>query len=184
MNRPIVTIVATIAVACAAPAFSESSPQLPVPGYPAAKDVPHAHELPDPTIDYKVVFSIGSGAEDITAEVNPRLAQLATYVNTLAKYGVPLDKRHLIVMFHQRNPDFEITLTNAAFKARHDGKDNPNIALIHDLKAAGVQLRACGQAVVNRQIDPAEINPDIQIDLWAMTSMLNLEMKGYVRTGD
>jgi intracellular sulfur oxidation DsrE/DsrF family protein len=120
---------------------------------------------------------------DMTAEVNPTLAQLARYVNTLAKYGVPAEKRHLIVMFHQRNPDFDITMTNAAFKARH-GKDNPNVALIRDLKAAGVQFRACGQALDSRKIAAADVNPDIQIDLWAMTSMLNLQMKGYVRTGN
>jgi intracellular sulfur oxidation DsrE/DsrF family protein len=176
--------VAAVALASATVLAAESPSGLPVPGYPAAQDVPGAHELPDPTLDYKIVFSVGSGAKDMTAEVNPRLAALARYVNTLAKYGVPAEKRHLIVMFHQRNPDFEITLTNAAFKARHDGKDNPNIALIHDLKAAGVQFRACGQAVVGRKLDPSEINPDIQIDLWAMTSMMNLQMKGYVRTGD
>jgi intracellular sulfur oxidation DsrE/DsrF family protein len=177
------TLVA-LTLASAAPAFAaESTAALPVPGYAAAHDVPGAHELPDPSIDYKVVFSIGSGATDMTAEVNPTLAQLARYVNTLAKYGVPADKRHLIVMFHQRNPDFDITMSNAAFKARH-GKDNPNIALIRDLKAAGVQLRACGQALESRKIDAKDVNQDIQIDLWAMTSMLNLQMKGYVRTGN
>jgi intracellular sulfur oxidation DsrE/DsrF family protein len=185
MNTPFaLAFVAAAALVSATPALAAESPAaLPVPGYPAAQDVPGAHELPDPTIDYKIVFSIGSGAQDMTAEVNPSLKQLATYVNTLAKYGVPADKRHIIVMFHQRNPDFEITLSNAAFKARH-GKDNPNVALIHDLTAAGVQFRACGQAVVNRKIEPSEMNPDIQVDLWAMTSMLNLQMKGYVRTGN
>jgi intracellular sulfur oxidation DsrE/DsrF family protein len=176
--------IAALMLAAGAPAFAaESAATLLVPGYPAAHDVAGAHELPDPAIDYKVVFSIGSGATDMTAEVNPTLAQLARYVNTLAKYGVPADKRHLIVMFHQRNPDFDITMSNAAFKARH-GKDNPNMALIHDLKAAGVQLRACGQALESRKIDAKDVNADIQIDLWAMTSMLNLQMKGYVRTGN
>jgi intracellular sulfur oxidation DsrE/DsrF family protein len=184
MRTPIsLAFVAALALTATTPLLAAESSALPVPGYPAAQDVPGAHELPDPTIDYKVVFSIGSGAKDMTAEVNPRLAALARYVNTLAKYGVPAEKRHLIVMFHQRNDDFEITLTNEAFKARH-GKDNPNIALIHSLAAAGVQFRACGQAVVGRKLDASEINPDIQVDLWAMTSMLNLQMKGYVRTGN
>ena len=38
-------------------------------------------------------------------------------------------------MFHQRSPDFDIVMTNEAYKARY-GKDNPNIALIHALKQA------------------------------------------------
>lgn len=172
-----------MALALPFPAVAQSADSLPVPGYPAARDVPGAHELPDPTMDLKVVFTIGDGAEDMTADVNPRLATLARYVNTLAKGAVPAEKRHLVVMFHQRNPDFDITMTNAAFKARH-GKDNPNIALIRDLKKAGVQFRACGQALGSREIDAADINPDIQIDLWAMVSVVNLQMKGYARVGN
>jgi intracellular sulfur oxidation DsrE/DsrF family protein len=176
-------LIVALALACPTGALAQSAATLPVPGYPAARDVPKAHELPDPTMDYKVVFTIGDGAKDMTAEVNPRLATLARYVNTLAKWGVPSEKRHLTVMFHQRNPDFDITMTNAAFKARH-GKDNPNIALIRDLKKAGVRFRACGQALESRKIDAAQINPDIQIDLWAMVSIVNLQMEGYARVGN
>ncbi len=34
-----------------------------------------------------------------------------------------------------------------------------------------------------RKIDPAQVNPDVQIDLWAMTTLVNLQLKGYVRVG-
>jgi intracellular sulfur oxidation DsrE/DsrF family protein len=156
---------------------------LAVPGYPVAVDVPGAHELPDPTLDYKIVWGIGQGANDHTKEVNPTLPTIARYVNTLAKWGVPPEKRHIIVMFHQRSDDFDIVLSNHAFKAKY-GTDNPNIALITALGKAGVEFRACGQAVVGRKIDAADVNPDIQIDLWAMTSMMNLQMRGFVRTGN
>jgi hypothetical protein len=27
------------------------------------------------------------------------------------------------------------------------------------------------------------VNPDIQIDLWALTSLVNLQLDGYVRVG-
>jgi len=153
-----------------------------VPGYPAARDVAGAAELPDPAIDYKVLFSVSSGAKDRDADVNPMLPTIAQYLNTLGKYSVPAEHRHLVVMFHQRSPDFDIVMTNEAYKARY-GKDNPNIALIHALKQAGVQFRACGQALGGRKIDAKDVNPDIQIDLWAMTSMMNLQMKGFVRVG-
>jgi len=46
-----------------------------------------------------------------------------------------------------------------------------------------VEFRACGQALGGRKIDAKDVNPDIQIDLWAMTSMLNLQMKGWARVG-
>ena len=166
----------------AMPASAQSSSQLPVPGYPAAADLPGAHELPDPTLDYKVVFGIAQGAEDPAAEVNPMLTRLARYVNTLATHGVPVEKRHLVVMFHQGGANFDIVMSNEAFKARH-GKDNPNIELIRDLTKAGVEFRACGQGLLARKIDASQMNPDIQVDLWAMTSILNLQMRGYARFG-
>ena len=159
-----------------------ASDELAVPGYPVAVDVAGAHELPDPTLDYKIAWGIAQGAKDPAAEVNPTLPVIARYVNTLAKWGVPKEKRHIIVMFHQRNDDFDIVLSDAAFKAKY-GKDNPNVPLIAALKRAGVEFRACGQAVVGRKIAPKDVNADIQIDLWAMTTFMNLQMKGYVRTG-
>lgn len=167
----------------AGPHLAQSAEQLAVPGYPVAVDVPGAHELPDPTLDYKIAWGIGRGAEDHTTEINPTLPTIARYVNTLAKWGVPEEKRHIIVMFHQRSDDFDITLSNDAFKRKY-GTDNPNIALISALKNAGVEFRACGQAVVGRKIDPKDVNPDIQIDLWAMTSFMNLQMNGFIRTGN
>ena len=163
-------------------AAAEGHAALLVPGYEAAKDVPGAAELPDPKIDYKILFSVSNGAKDPAADVNPMLPTIARYLNTLGKYNVPADHRHLVVMFHQRSPDFDIVMTNEAYRERY-GKDNPNIALIHALKQAGVEFRACGQALGGRKIDAKQVNPDIQIDLWAMTSMMNLQMKGFARVG-
>ena len=161
----------------------QADDDLAVPGYPVARDVPGAHELPDPAIDYKIAWGIGQGADDMTTEINPSLPTIARYVNTLAKWGVPASKRHIIVIFHQRSPDFDIVLDNDAFKAKY-GKDNPNIPLITALKKAGVEFRACGQAVLGREIDMGDVNSDIQVDLWAMTSFMNLQMQGFVRTGN
>ena len=59
----------------------------------------------------------------------------------------------------------------------------PNIALIHALKQARVDIRVCGQGLLGRKIDSKQVNPDIQIDLWAMTTLVNLQLKGYVRVG-
>lgn len=164
-------------------AGAQGKDELAVPGYAVAVDVRGAHELPDPALDYKIAWGIGQGAKDPAAEVNPTLPIIARYVNTLAKWGVPVAKRHIIVMFHQRSDDFDIVLSNAAFKKKY-GKDNPNVALISALKKAGVEFRACGQAVAGRKIDAKDLNPDIQVDLWAMTTFMNLQIKGFVRTGN
>ena len=163
------------------PSSAESAEPLLVPGYEAAQDMPGARELPDPKTDYKVVFADGQDAKN-PGDVNPMLPTIATYVNTLGKYGVPAEHRHIVIMFHQRTPDIDIVMSNDAYKERYN-RDNPNIAIIHALRQAGVDIRVCGQGLIARKIDTKQVNPDIQIDLWAMTTLVNLQLKGYVRVG-
>ena len=160
-------------------ADSEKAPL--VPGYEAARDLPGARELPDPKTDYKVVFADGQDAKN-PGDINPMLPTIATYVNTLGKYGVPAEHRHLVIMFHQRTPDIDIVMSNEAYKERYN-RDNPNISIIHALRQAGVDIRVCGQGLLARKIDAKQVNPDVQIDLWAMTTLVNLQLKGYVRVG-
>jgi len=175
------TTLLVLASAPFGPAKAASDRPLLVPGYEAARDLPGARELPNPQTDYKVVFADGQDAKN-PGDVNPMLPTIATYLNTLGKYGVPADHRHLVIMFHQRTPDIDIVMTNEAYKARYN-RDNPNIAIIHALKQAGVDIRVCGQGLIARKIDSAQVNPDVQIDLWAMTTLVNLQLKGYVRVG-
>jgi intracellular sulfur oxidation DsrE/DsrF family protein len=73
-------------------------------------------------------------------------------------------------------------MSNEAYKERY-GRDNPNIEIIRKLKQAGVDIRLCGQGLIGREIDTKDVNPDIQIDLWAMTTIINLTMDGYVHIG-
>ena len=183
IHKLLLTVLTTLLLIVGASPLVQAIEELAVPEYPVAREVPGAHELPDPTIDYQIAWGIGQGAQDMTTEINPSLPTIARYVNTLAKWGVPESKRHIIVIFHQRSPDFDIVLSNDAFRAKY-GKDNPNIPLMSALMKAGVEFRACGQAVLGREIEMSDVNPDIQVDLWAMTSFMNLQMKGYVRTGN
>lgn len=152
-----------------------------VPGYDVAKDLPGARELPDPNTDYKIVFGVAQDAKN-PGDISPELPRVAMFVNTLGKYGVPAEHRHIVVMFHHRSADMDIVMSNEAYRERY-GRDNPNIAIIHALKEAGVDLRACGQGVLARKIDMKQVNPDIQVDLWAGTSFVNLQMRGYARVG-
>jgi intracellular sulfur oxidation DsrE/DsrF family protein len=175
------TMVLVLASGAFGPARADSGTPLLVPGYEAAKDIPGARELPDPKTDYKVVFADGQEAKN-PGDINPMLPTIATYLNTLGKAGVPAEHRHIVIMFHQRNPDMDIVMSNEAYKERYH-RDNPNIAIIHALKQAGVDIRACGQGLIARKIDPKQVNPDVQIDLWAMTTLVNLQLKGFVRVG-
>jgi intracellular sulfur oxidation DsrE/DsrF family protein len=156
-----------------------SNTPLPIASVGAAADVPGAKELPDPGTTYKVVFSVASAAK-APNQINPTLEAMARYVNTLAKNGVAADHRKIAAVFHQGGG--EIVMKNDAYRERF-GLDNPNVALIHELRRAGVDLRVCGQALLGRKIEASQVLDDIQIDLWAMTTMVNLQTRGYVRIG-
>jgi intracellular sulfur oxidation DsrE/DsrF family protein len=158
---------------------AQAPDKLPMAGVAPAKDFPGARELPDPSVDYKVVFSVAAVAKP--EEVHPTLKTIALYLNTLAHNGVPANHRHIAAVFHQGGGD--AVFTNDVYKARHNGVNNPNIAMLHELKQAGVELRVCGQGVLGKKVDPKDVLPEVQVDLWAMTTMVNLQLRGYVRIG-
>jgi intracellular sulfur oxidation DsrE/DsrF family protein len=159
------------------PSHAQSSPALPIPSVDSAIDFPNAHEMPDPSLVYKIVFDIGKAAPKID-DVNPSLTFISRYFNTLAKGGVAADHRKFVVVFHQEGTP--IALNNAAFKTLNDGHDNPNIPLLRSMKQAGVDFRVCGQGVLSRKIDMSTILPEVQIDQWAMTTITTLQLRGYV----
>jgi intracellular sulfur oxidation DsrE/DsrF family protein len=180
MKKMWVGAVAVFAILSVLPgsARAQTAQALPIPSVDAAIDFPNEHEMPDPSLTYKIVFDIGK-ASPKSDEPNPGLTFISRFFNTLAKGGVPADHRKFVVVFHQEGT--EIALNNAAYKALKDGHDNPNIPLIHSMKQAGVDFRVCGQGVLGKKIDMATINPEIQIDQWAMTTMMNLQLRGYIR---
>jgi intracellular sulfur oxidation DsrE/DsrF family protein len=160
-------------------AWTQTDQKLPVAGINAAKDFQGAKELPDPNVDYKVVFSVAANAKE--NEVHPTLKTIALYLNTLAHNGVPANHRHIAAVFHQGGGD--AVLANDVYKSRHNGVDNPNVAMLQELKQAGVELRVCGQGLLGKKVEPSQVLPGVQVDLWAMTTMVNLQLRGYVRIG-
>lgn len=160
----------------AAPAADD---KLPVASAAAAKDFPGATERPDPKTDYKVVFSVSAKVKD--DEVHPTLKTIGLYLNTLANSRVPAGNRHIAAMFHQGGGD--AVFSNEVYKARHNGVDNPNIAALKELHEAGVELRVCGQGLLGKKVDPSQLLPGVQADLWALVAMVNLQARGYVRVG-
>ena len=168
---------AVLAAGLLATPTTAAAQALPVPGVEAARDVPDAKEMPDPKIEHKVVFDMATAGPK-PGEVHPMLQAVARYVNTLAKTGVPEANRKIAVVFHQGATDY--IMADAAYKARHEGQANPNAPMIQALKKAGVDFRVCGQAALGRKIDRKDMMPEIQLDLWALTTIIALQQKGYV----
>ena len=177
---PAISMLAAVLLTCNGVTRAQSVQPLPVPGVDPARDVPGAKELPDPKTDYKVLFDAAAAPAKPT-DVNPTLQTVGRYVNTLAKLGVPADHRKIAVIFHQGSTS--AILKNDAYKARNGGQDNPNITLIQALAKAGVAFHVCGQAVLGQKIDPNDIQPEIELDLWALTTIVNMQQRGYVYIG-
>lgn len=157
-----------------------ASAQLPIPGHAAAKDYPGAQLTPDANTEYKVVFDFAVTDENLD-DPYPMLPLVARYVNTLANLGVTEENRKIAIVLHQGSG--LIGLNNDEFKARNDGKDNPNIELIKQLHAAGVSFHLCGQGVLSRGIAEDDLLDEIQVDYWALTTLIELGRQGYVKIG-
>lgn len=180
MIRTVMTAAVVLTTATVVSAQSAGTASLPVPAAPVARDVPGARELPEKTLIYKILFDAEKGA-DKPGDINPMLLTAGRFINTLAKYGVPSDHQQIVVVLH--GDATEIILNNATYRARNRGQDNPNVAIIQSLKKGGIDFRVCGQAVMGRKIDPKTILPEIELDLWAMTTITSLEMRGWARVG-
>jgi intracellular sulfur oxidation DsrE/DsrF family protein len=174
------TLVAVATIAIALTGTVNAEEDMLVPGHGAGRDLPGAHLAPDPNVEYKVVFDLVV-TDDNLDDPYPMLAPIAIYVNTLGKFGVPPENRKIAVVLHRGSG--LIGLKNEEFKARHDGKDNPNIELIRKLHAAGVSFHICGQGVLAREIDQDDLLDEIQVDYWALTTLIELGRQGYVKIG-
>lgn len=171
-------LISLIAVVLLNPVFAAED--LPIPGYSAGRDYPGAQLTPDPNTEYKVVFDLVVNDDNLD-DPYPMLPLVARYVNTLANLGVPKKNRKIAIVMHRGSG--LIGLNNEEFKARHDGKDNPNIELIKQLHAAGVTFHLCGQGVLSRNIDEDDLLDEIQVDYWALTTLIELGRQGYVQIG-
>jgi intracellular sulfur oxidation DsrE/DsrF family protein len=149
--------------------------RLPVPSAGLPGFIAGMKEVPDPGLDYRVLFDLQSAAPATGAD--PRLQAVARYLNSLAEYGVPPPRRHLVVLVH--GAATPLVLNDAAYAAHGGAHANPNTALIARMQAAGVQFRVCGQALLARHLTPAQLLPAVQMDLWALSTLANLQLHGY-----
>jgi intracellular sulfur oxidation DsrE/DsrF family protein len=172
-------LVATIGAAMA-PWSSTYAQGLPVPSQGVMSvDFEGATQTPNPKLTYKVAFDVKAESKS-TGELNGGLVRVARYLNTLAKYGVPKEKREIAIVIS--GPATEAIASGPVFSARNGGAPNPNLKLIIELHDAGVQMYVCGVAMKAHKLAPADLAPHIQPTLSATVTMLNLQAEGYTRT--
>lgn len=137
--------------------------------------LPQAKVQPDQNIKYKIVFDITKGKAE-TGKLVPGLTKVARVINVFASAGMGPEKMDLVLVFH--GPSTEAVLQGPAYQAKH-GFANPNLELISQLKKAGVQLYVCGQALKEHSIAHADVSPQIDIALSALTVLPTYQLRGY-----
>lgn len=173
--QPLLTALAMLAlttVCSLALAADDAHPA--IKGYGNIVPLPHAAMQPDKNAQYKAVFDVTSNGEE--QGVNGPLFHVARALNVFASAGVPLSHLHFVAVIH--GPATQIVLDNAHYKSRY-GKDNPNLELISRLKAAGVEIDVCGQALHGEHIDVAWVAKGVTVTLSALSDLIIYGDRGY-----
>ena len=172
---------AAAAFVCAAgliaPAFAQSAP---ITGVPSMKDFPGALELPDPKLDYKIVFDMNKMPAS-SDKVLPGLTMIGVLINTYESHGVSPDHLHLVAVFH--GPTIVAVTDDATYKARTGVDHNPNVALLQQLRKAGLKTVVCGQSTMAQHYDFKSIQY-AQINLSASVTFINLMTRGYIKLNE
>lgn len=135
-------------------------------------------EIPDPNIDYKILFElVGNNPDSTIKEINYGLNEVARQINLHVASGIPVKRLMFVIVAHAGA--LHALKNNEAFQKKYK-MDNPNIKLIDDLKKMGVKFIVCGQAMAFLNVKKEELLPDIKISLTAQTVISHYQLKGFV----
>jgi intracellular sulfur oxidation DsrE/DsrF family protein len=135
-------------------------------------------EIPDPNIDYKILFELTQNNPDSTIkEINAGLDEIARVINLHVASGIPAKRIIPVIVVHATA--LNAIKNNEAYKKKYK-VDNPNIKLINEMEKIGAKFIACGQAMEFFEVKREELLPEIKISLTAQTVITGYQLKGYV----
>jgi intracellular sulfur oxidation DsrE/DsrF family protein len=141
--------------------------------------VKDANEIPDPDIDYKLLFELTvNNPDSLAKDINSGLTEIVRKINLHFASGIPLKRIIPVVVVH--GAALDAISNNAAYQKKYK-LDNPNIKTINELeKKVGAKFIACGQAMAFFKMAKEDLLPDIKISLTAQTVLSHYQLKGYV----
>ncbi len=149
--------------------------------YPAIPDFGGVHPRedaavrPEPKEDYKIFVDVVSDHQDKSGNF-VALNRLARIVNLMAYAKVPPEHVHIVALFDGKTAF--ASLTDSYYRKRFD-MDNPNLAIIHALNKAGVEMLVCSQAMAGLGLPDEAIDPAVTISLSALTDSIVFGHRGY-----
>ena len=136
-------------------------------------------EIPDPGLDYKLLFELTANNPDsASAEINAGLTEVARIINLHIASGIPAKKIFPVIVVHAAALN---AITGNEYYKKHYKLENPNLKLIGDLTAAGARFIACGQAMNFFNIKKEELLPLVKVSLTAQTALSSYQLRGYVK---
>ncbi|WP_373399569.1 DsrE family protein [Algoriphagus halophilus] len=156
--------------------FAQSEAQFPlVKGFGGIYEVPDATERPDPSLDYKIIVDLSTGADN-PKEISRWVDNIARLMNLHGLAGVKQEQMHVKVVIHG-GAIFTAT-TDENYQSRYE-VDNPNLKVYQALKDAGVEFYVCGQSMRARGLTKKDIWPGIEIAHSALTTLTTYVPQGY-----
>ncbi|MEO8810848.1 MAG: DsrE family protein [Rhodanobacter sp.] len=146
-----------------------------IKGFGGVHPRPDAAVQPDPGTEYKVIADVVHGNKD-RHKVLGSLERLARTVNVLGYAGVPASNVHIVAVLEG---DASYAAASNAQYRKFFKTDNPNLALLHELKQAGVDLLVCGQALAELNLKDSDVGPDITVSLSALSDFVVYGQRGY-----
>ena len=136
-------------------------------------------EIPDPNMDYKLLFElVMNNPDSVAKEINFGLAEVSRVINLHVASGIPIKRIIPVIVVHAAA--LNAITTNEYYK-EHFKIDNPNIKLINDLKNIGAKFIACGQAMAFFDVKKEALLPDVKISLTAQTVLSGYQLRGFVK---
>lgn len=153
------------------------TPQFPiVKGYGGIFEIPNATERPDPSLEYKIIVDLASGAED-NKQISRWVDNVARLMNLHGLAGVPKEKIKVKVVIHG---GAIFTLLNDENYQKRFEVANPNLKVFEALKEAGADIYVCGQSLIARNLKSEDLWPGVTIAHSAMTTITTYVPQGYV----
>lgn len=141
--------------------------------YGGIAQVPYAAE--PPRRGAKIIFDIT--ADSKPDEVNKGLESVARYLNLNAEAGHKPVEVKLALVLH--GGATKTALGDAAYEKHTAATKNPNLEVIRELKACGVEVFVCGQSLARNNFDRADVAGGVVVAVSAMTVNVNKQLDGY-----
>lgn len=152
-----------------------------IAGYGAIAPLSGVEMRADQGVRYRMLFNVTKAAAT-PDKVNPSLDKVARLLNLLGRDNIRPAPGDIVVIVH--GAATPIVANSTAYEAKTKAKVNPNLDLIAKLRAAGVTVAVCSQALHANRIALKDLAPGVRIDLAAMTTLAALQVRGWALIPD